>query len=32
MTEDDEERKYCQLIRYCTKLDELEKRNESKKG
>ena len=28
MTEDDEERQYCLLIRYCTKLDELEKRNE----
>lgn len=25
---EDEERQYCQLLRYCEKIDELEKRNE----
>ena len=26
---DDDERGYCQLLRYCTKIDELEKRKEN---
>ena len=31
MTEDDEERQYCKLLRYCTKINELEKRNDEDK-
>jgi hypothetical protein len=32
MTGDDEERQYCLLIRYCEKINELEKRNGDSDG